>query len=288
MSIDIQEYKSLIPYCTLKVGGSARFLVHVDSIEKMQEAFLFSFKKGLPFCLIGKGSNTLFDDQGFEGLVIVNKIQHLTRSETHLNVGSAYSYMRLAQESAKMGLLGLEFAIGIPGSVGGAIYMNAGAEGVQTEDVLESIDFLTAKGEFKSYSKKEGGFSYRSSIFQRLQGAIVGAVFSLKRGQGGRDTQKKLLEKRKSTQPWTDKTAGCAFQNLQHISAGALIEKCGLKGFQLGGAKVSEKHANFIVNTGSASARDVLHLMDHIEKTVFLKTGHRLEREVCHISSKKG
>ena len=246
----------------------------------MQAAVRYSFLEKVPFFILGKGSNCLFDDRGFDGLVIQNKISYLKIEGNEVDVGSGYSFSMLGLKTAKEHLAGLEFASGIPATVGGAVFMNAGANGSETADHLKEVLFLDEKGDLHSFEKKDLIFSYRFSSFQSMKGAIVSAKFVLTPSPTARDKQFTIIEYRKKTQPYQDPSIGCVFKNPEGASAGALIEKSGLKGFSIGGAEVSPMHANFIVNKGNASAKDVLDLAREVERLVKDSTGVKLEMEI--------
>ena len=198
-------------------------------------------------------------------------------------MGAGYSFARLGMHTARHGWEGLEFAAGIPGSVGGAVYMNAGACGGETADCLQSVDYLHANGELHHYPCQELSFAYRSSPFQKMSGAIVRATFQLCPAEAVRERQRQQIDYRTTTQPYGEKSAGCMFRNPKGDSAGALIEAAKLKGLSCGDAQVSEKHANFIVNKGEARSSDVLALIDEVRKQVESKTGKSLESEVHYV-----
>jgi len=268
-------------YSTFGIGGAAKFFVEVRQVSEMQEILLFCHQNKLPYFILGKGSNTLFDDRGFDGVVIANRIDFIEKKEDHCwHVGAGYSFSLLGSQTARQGLSGLEFASGIPGSVGGAVYMNAGANGHETCETLLEVDFVTNTGELTLLKKSDLLFSYRHSPFQEMGGAIVGATFKLVPCTSAREQQLKILEYRKKTQPYNAKSAGCVFRNPHCHHAGALIDKSGLKGMTIGGAQVSTVHANFVINTGDATAKDVLTLIKHISETVQSITGVELESEV--------
>lgn len=278
--MNIDENVSLSDYTTFSIGGKARFFVSVSNSEELKEAILFSRNKNLPFFLLGKGSNTLFDDRGYLGLVILNKINFCTIEEEKVSVGSGTSFSHLGLKTAKFGLSGLEFATGIPASVGGAIYMNAGAMGSSTWQPLETVTFFDDNLESITLPKAYFSYGYRFSSFQRNNSVILSATFILTKEKGAKDLQKELISYRTNTQPYGEKSAGCIFKNPVNVSAGALIDQCGLKGCAFGKAKVSEKHANFIVTENGASSKDIRYLIEFVQKQVFEKTGVLLEPEV--------
>lgn len=240
-----------------------------------------AFALKLPTLILGKGSNCLFDDAPFEGLVIVNKIDTCEIEGTHVTVGAGASFSLLGAQTARRGLSGLEFASGIPATVGGAVFMNAGANDQETAETLRSVTYMLSSGEIREWHHEELAFGYRTSPFQQMKGCILSARFELKPKADARSAQLALVERRMQTQPLRDKSAGCIFRNPgPKMSAGKLIEQCGLKGVTVGGAKVSEVHANFLINAGGARASDVRALIALVQARVREKTGVHLEPEV--------
>lgn len=276
-----QQQKSLKELCTFGIGGTARFFVEVRTIPEMQMALRTCKDKKIPFFILGKGSNCLFSDQGFDGLVILNKIDFVTKEQPEIfHVGAGYSFSLLGAQTARQGWTGLEFASGIPASVGGAVFMNAGANGTETWATLLSVDFVNPDGILQTFTKEQLEFSYRFSSFHHLPGAIVGAKFKLEPSTSAREKQLQIIHYRKATQPYGHKSAGCIFRNPACGYAGALIQESGLKGVTFGGAQISTLHANFIINSDNATAKDVLTLISHIQDEVYKKTGILLESEV--------
>lgn len=279
-----QKCRLLSEFTTFGIGGPARYLAEARTKEEMQEMLSYSYQNSIPTFILGKGSNTLFDDRGFNGLVILNKIDYLHQDAAMFTVGAGYGFARLGGLTAKLGWSGLEFASGIPATVGGAIFMNAGANGKETADTLERVEYISAQGEMKVFKKNELTFSYRSSSFQAWGGAIVEGSFCLKELVTAKKEQKTLLSYRLKTQPYGEKSAGCAFRNPQGCAAGKLIEECGLKGKRVGGAAISDLHGNFVVNQGGATAQDVLHLIQAIKETVLSTKQIELEEEIRYIA----
>lgn len=275
-----EQGKQLSALSTFGIGGPASYFTVAHTEEEMAALLSHCFKTALPYIVIGKGSNCLFDDRGFDGLVILNKIAFCTYEENRVHVGAGYSFSLLGAQTARKGWAGLEFASGIPGSVGGAVYMNAGANGSETKDALLNVTYVSEKGESLCLPKEEMQFAYRFSSFQQQKGAIVSARFQLTPCQEAREKQLKIIDYRTQTQPYGDKSAGCLFRNPPSASAGALIDKCGLKGLSVGGAEVSLLHGNFIVNKKNATAQDVLELVHLVKKKVKEITGIELEMEV--------
>jgi UDP-N-acetylmuramate dehydrogenase len=274
----------LAPYTTFGVGGPAALFASINSLAEMQQALAFCSENGIPFIVLGKGSNCLFDDRGFQGAVLLNKLNTLEDDGNGcFTVGSGYSFARLGSGTARKGWSGLEFASGIPGTMGGAVYMNAGANGSDTASILTEVLYLHADGAIQKYERNDLQFAYRHSPFQNMQGAILQAKVQLTACAEAKSKQHTMLAYRTSTQPYGEKSAGCVFRNPEGTSAGALIDHCGLKGITQGGAVISPQHANFIVNQGGATAQDILGLMQIIRTTIRDKVGIDLVSEICYI-----
>lgn len=280
LSERFQQGKRLSEVSTFGIGGPALLFVEIFTCEELQEVFLYCRQKNLPFFVLGKGSNSLFHDLGFHGVVIANKIGFCEWDHEKVHVGAGYSFSLLGTQTARRSLAGLEFACGIPGSVGGAVYMNAGANGSEVCEVVEEVTYVTADSKIEQLQREELEFSYRTSSFQKRHGAIASVRFTLRPCAVAREKQLSIIEYRTRTQPYGDPSAGCIFRNPSGHSAGALIEKSGLKGLKIGDAQVSLLHANFIVNAGSAKAEDVEALAAVVKRVVKEKTGVDLEMEV--------
>lgn len=280
----LERQRPLKNLTTFGIGGPAHYFIEVDTVSTMQALLPFCKQHHLPFFILGKGSNLLFDDQGFAGVMIANRIHFLDKpAEDTWHVGAGYSFSLLGSQTARQGWTGLEFASGIPASVGGAVFMNAGANGSETCQALVSVDFVNTQGEHVCLSKEELTFSYRFSSFQQMEGAIVGATFRLQLCSEARQKQLNIIQYRKQTQPYGAKSAGCVFRNPSCAFAGALIEQSGLKGKTLGDAQVSTLHANFLINTGQASSHDILQLIAHVSHEVKMQTGFELECELRYV-----
>jgi len=273
-------HKSLKEFSTFGIGGMARLFTEVTSVEEMQSVLAYCHDNVIPFFILGKGSNCLFDDRGIDGLVIHNKISYLTFIGEEVEVGAGYSFSMLGFKTAKQGLAGLEFASGIPASVGGAIFMNAGANGKETEETLTEVHFVDETGHLHVFPKQQLQFGYRFSVFQQRKGAIVSAKFKLSSSIDARAKQLAIIEYRRKTQPYGELSIGCVFKNPSGGAAGAYIEQCGLKGISIGDAEVSCLHANFIINRKNASAKEVLALARQVQESVKQQMGVELELEV--------
>jgi len=284
-SLPFQKNRLLKELTTFGIGGPAKYWLEVRSISEMQNGLILCRENNLPYLILGKGSNCLFDDQGFNGVIFVNKIDFFEQPiPGTFHIGAGYSFSLLGSQTARQEWSGLEFASGIPGSVGGAVFMNAGANGRETCESLTSVDFVDDYGNLKHINKDELSFSYRHSSFQTMPGAIVGATFTLTPNATARAKQLEIIAYRTKTQPYGQMSAGCIFKNPTCGHAGALIEQSGLKGISIGDAQVSTLHANFIVNKGSATAEDVHALIAHIKKEVKAKTNIDLESEVRYMA----
>ncbi len=255
--------RPLGPYTTMKVGGPAEFLVEPRTPEDLAAVFSAAREVDLPVRFLGSGANLLVGDAGARGAVI--HLRHFGRRDG-LHVGAGYSLPRLCKETASEGLAGLEILAGIPATVGGAIRMNAGGKHGDIASSVRYVDVMTPAGEIRRMSKDQVGFRYRRTS---LDGAIViAAGFELRPADGVRARYDAVMDEKRKAQPLGTHNAGCMFKNPPGGQAGRMIDECGLKGERVGGAHVSRKHANFIVNDGSATASDVLALVDRIRSRV--------------------
>lgn len=283
----LQSGRSLKELSTFGIGGPIRFYLEASQIAHIEQAIEWALVQKIPYFILGKGSNSLFDDQGFDGLVIHNTIDFCNVDGCRVYAGAGYSFSLLGTQTAKQGLSGLEFAAGIPGSVGGAVYMNAGANGQETAQALEKVLYFDPSAGEKSIFREQLTFGHRISSFQSMGGVILAAHFILTEKDDARKTQLAYLNDRMTSQPYKERSAGCAFRNpSKDLSAGALIDQCGLKGLKCGGAEVSRIHANFIVNVSDASSRDVMTLIGQVQRQVYEKTRIWLEPEVRLVSFK--
>ncbi|RPK15494.1 UDP-N-acetylmuramate dehydrogenase [Priestia endophytica] len=285
----VLQHEPLAHHTTLKIGGPAELFIEPNSVQGLEKAMTLIKKHNIPWRAIGRGSNLLVSDEGIKGAVIKlgRDISDLTVEGTKVKVGGGYSIVALATQLSRKGLTGLEFAAGIPGSVGGAVYMNAGAHGSDMSKILEKALVLFEDGTIEWLTNDELQFSYRHSILQNERpGVCIEAVLSLEEGNREAIVEKiqKNKDYRKETQPWNFPCAGSIFRNPLPNYAGELIEKNGLKGYEIGGAKVSDLHANFIVNTGNATAQDVVDLIKYIQETIKEKEGIEMHTEVEIVS----
>ena len=276
----------LAPRTTFKIGGPADRLITVESYEQLSGILRALARLELPYFVLGKGSNLLVGDRGYPGVVLalegIFTSGGLSRDGTVFSCGAGMSLAAACILARDEGLSGLEFAWGIPGSVGGAVYMNAGAYGGEIKDVALRVWHMDQEGRLGSYAGEELGFGYRRSSYTGSGNIITRAEFRLSPGdkEGIAAKMKELMDRRKAKQPYSMPSAGSTFKRPKSGYAAALIEQCELKGRRVGGAQVSEKHAGFIVNTGGATCRDVLALMDDVRETVLRQAGVELEPEV--------
>lgn len=271
-------------HTTWKIGGPADLFIVPEGTLQLQKALRILNEHGIPWMVMGRGSNLLVRDGGIRGAVIKlgEAFEQLEVIGDEVRVGAAYPMIRLVVQVGRMGFAGLEFAGGIPGSVGGAVYMNAGAHGSDVSKVLKEATILWENGVIETVPNEQMHFRYRTSILQERRGIVLEALFTLQTGDRSELARRMAAfkDRRIKTQPLQEPCAGSVFRNPPGDHAGRLIESCGLKGKQLGGAKISEKHANFIVNTGQATAKDVLDLIALAQKEVYRRYGIKLETEV--------
>ncbi|MCD6362980.1 MAG: UDP-N-acetylmuramate dehydrogenase [Synergistetes bacterium] len=274
-------------HTSIGIGGPADYLIIPEDVDDVRRVISFSAEEGLKLLFLGQGSNVLIGDDGFRGIVLkfaevgnFQCVRLLNGCKLEAQVGT--SLKRLINLSQEKGLSGLEFAIGIPGSLGGAIWTNAGANSHAIGDLVERIFVVKEDGEVSELNGNDVKFSYRYSTFQQRKWFIWKAVLKLQPSTPANIAKKiRAFWERRRKQPFAYPSAGCIFKNPPGDFAGRLIEKAGCKGLVIGGAKVSESHANFIINIGGAKASDVLQLMELIKNRVREKFGIELEPEIA-------
>lgn len=269
-------------YTWLRVGGLADLVVQPNNSSEFLEVLNLLFSSNIPWVVLGEGSNTIVCDEGISGVVLsTKKLKKIDIIEgTKVLAESGAILGTILNNTIKAGLKGFEFAAGIPGTVGGGIFMNAGANDGEIKDVVDTV-WVWTQGEEIALSREEIKFEYRKSHLP--QGSVITkALFKLERGNSSESERnvKDYMTKRNSTQPVKTANTGSIFKNPPDIAAGQLIEELGLKGFGIGGAKFSDLHANFIVNSANATARDVLDLIETAKREALLKRGIKLETEV--------
>lgn len=282
---DVEYDASMCKYTSFKAGGKASLLITPDSIPSLREIIIACKNNGIEYYILGNGSNVLVRDSGIDGAVIrlgsdISKITLLDENTILAEAGA--SLKSICMFALEHSLSGLEFAYGIPGTLGGAVYMNAGAYGGEMKDVLYSVSHIDSDGEFGEKSKEELNLSYRHSVYTENGFVITAAVLKLQKGNYDdiKAKMNELLSKRKEKQPIEFPSAGSTFKRPEGYFAGALIEGCNLKGKSMGGAQVSEKHAGFIINKNKATASDILDLIQFVQDEVLEKYGVHLETEV--------
>ncbi len=285
LGCDVRADEPMSRHTTFKIGGNASAYIKVGTLSKLSTIIKECYQSSVDYMIIGNGSNLLVSDAGIDKAVIrldgeFKKVAPV--DETTIFCGAGASLATLCKSALNNGLSGLEFAWGIPGSVGGAVFMNAGAYGGEMKNVIHSVHHITPSGEIGRCEKDELDFGYRNSVYRSNGCIITGVTVKLKKAPQ-QEIQAKMddyMSRRSNKQPLEYPSAGSVFKRPEGAFAGALIEQCGLKGRCIGGAEVSEKHAGFIINRGNATAEDVKNLVNEIQTSVKNKTGYNLECEL--------
>ena len=282
--LEVRVDEPMSRHCSFRIGGPADVFAQPGSEEELTELVSLLQSGKVPWTVIGRGTNLLVCDEGLDGVVIKlgDGFASARAEGTELFAQAGISLSRLAVLARLSGLTGLEFAHGIPGSLGGAVMMNAGAYGGEMKDVVVSVRALDPDGEIRTYSGGELSFSYRRSRFAECGGVILSAALSLTRGDGEEIERRmrSLAEKRAGSQPLDKPSAGSTFKRPQGYFAGKLIQDAGLRGYQVGGAQVSEKHCGFVINKEKALSRDIRQLITDVQIQVESQFGVHLEPEV--------
>ena len=283
--VTLRFFESMAKHTSFRIGGPAEVMAFPKNTEELAQLLKVSALLDCKTAILGAGTNVLAPDAGMNGLVICLKdaLDGITLLEDNkLRVAAGVTMTKAAVFAANHGLSGLEFAHGIPGTVGGGVYMNAGAYGGEICQVCESVEVMSADGTVRTLSNREMGFSYRHSCLEETGEIVVSAVFALvpKAVEEIKEQMRLLMSKRSASQPLDLPSAGSAFKRPVGGYAAALIDQNGLKGFRVGGAAVSTKHAGFVVNMGDARAEDVKTLLTQVSDQVYSATGIRLEPEV--------
>ncbi len=279
-------------YTTFKIGGRCNLLVKLNGEESFVKLIPMAEKLGVPYYIFGKGSNLIVDSDGITGVVFVSgkdfaEIKLI--DETTILCMSGASLSQLCKFALDNELTGLEFAYGIPGSLGGAVFMNAGAYGGEMKDIIQSVKVMNVTGEITEYSAKQLDFSYRHSRFTESGEIILSAVIKLEKGDKAKikSQMNDLMERRRSKQPLEYPSAGSTFKRPEGSYASLLIDQCGLKGVHVGDAEVSTKHSGFVINKGNADFGQLMELIGIVRDTVKEKTGYVLECEPLIITDKE-
>lgn len=281
------ENEPLKKHTTFKIGGEAQMFVSVENIDQLKAVLDACKQNDIPLFVLGKGSNLLISDDGMSGVVLTleGEFKDISIKENKITAGAGVNLAKLCTFALSHSLSGLEFAYGIPGSVGGAAYMNAGAYDGEMKDVVLSVTHITRDGEVVTLDAEDLDLSYRHSVYKTNDNIILFVTVELcsKNADEIKAKMDDFMNRRKTKQPLEFPSAGSVFKRPQGNFAGTLIEQCGLKGKTIGGAQVSQKHSGFIINVGDATCKDVLDLIEFVQKTVKDKTGYFLEREIIHI-----
>jgi len=285
LGCEARKYEPLSKHTTFKIGGVADTYVKVTSLSKLSTILKECRESDIDYMVIGNGSNILASDDGYRGVVIrldgdFRKIALVDDDTVYCGAGATLA--ALCKFALNNGLSGLEFAYGIPGSLGGAVFMNAGAYGGEMKNVVYSVNHLTKNGEAGRTERDDLQFGYRTSIYRKNNAVITGATLKLRKDnpEDIRARMDDYLGRRSSKQPLDYPSAGSVFKRPEGAYAGVLIEQCGLKGHSHGGAQVSEKHAGFIINKANANANDVKSLIREVQTKVYDETGYSLECEL--------
>ena len=278
----VQEREPLSAHTTFHIGGEAALFVTAETVGQVASVLQLCRETATALLVIGNGSNLLVSDAGFDGVVLRLAPRETVIDGVTVRAAAGTSLTKLCNDVCDAGLSGLEFAFGIPGTVGGAVFMNAGAYGGQLSDVLTRVTAVTPTGEVVTLEASELALGYRHSVFMENGYTVLEAEFRLTPAETGaiRAAMTDYMTRRRDKQPLEYPSAGSFFKRPEGHFAGALIEQCGLKGFTVGGAAVSEKHAGFVINLGGATCADVLALGDAVSKQVKERFGVELEREV--------
>ena len=274
---------SLSEYVTFRFGGPCRALVSINSVASAARLLKYLRDKNVNYGIIGRGSNVIVADEGFNGVVLLfgSDFANIQTDGTRLRCEAGALLASACVHAQQSGLSGMENLFGIPGTLGGAVYMNAGAYGSEMKDIVESVEYLDDNCELRTIGADELEFGYRHSFFSGKNYVVTGTTLSLKEGDPDaiKQAMSDCMAKRSSKQPLEYPSAGSIFKRPEGSYASLLVDQCGLKGLTVGGAMVSEKHSGFIINKGYATCADVLELCSRIQKTVKEKTGFELELE---------
>lgn len=289
----ILKNEPMSKHTSFKIGGKADYLVTVNSIGELKEVLNIAKSNNVKITVIGNGTNLLVTEAGIRGIVIKLNLKNFKvrniANGAQITVEAGLSLASLSNIALKEELSGLEFLAGIPGSVGGAIRMNAGAFGKEMKDIVLKTRYITYDGKIKTLNSDEHKFEYRNSVFSEIKCIIVDTVIQAEKGKK-EEIEAKIEEYstlRKNNQPLEYPSAGSIFKRIEGVPTAKLIDDCGLKGFSIGGAEISTKHAGFIINKGNATAKDVLELANYVKKIVKEKFNQNIELEILVLGEKK-
>ena len=269
-------------HISFKVGGNADIFVKAYSVEEIKKVLKISKENNVPLFILGNGTNLLVKDEGFRGVVLQVKLEDIKVDGNQVIVQSGVKNAILSKKLLENSLTGFEFASGIPGTIGGAIKMNAGAYGGEMKDIVETVTYLDYEGNIHTINNLECEFSYRYSKFFNEKAIILEVKLKLEKGNKSEIEEKisELLKQRKEKQPLEYPNAGSTFKRGEGYITAKLIDECGLKGYCIGGAQVSEKHAGFIINKDNATSFEILALIEYVQKNVKEKTGKEIKLEI--------
>ena len=276
--------ESMKKHTSFKIGGPAECLIKIQTEQELKEILKLTKQQNIPLTIIGNGSNILVSDEGIKGIVLKMDIStiELDSETAYLKVGAGVKLGLIAQKCLKHEIAGFEFASGIPGTIGGAIRMNAGAHGKEMKDIVKTITYMDREGKIHKIQNNQAEFEYRNSLFTHTDYIILEVEMQLEKGDA-EEIQAKMTEYatyRKEKQPIEYPSAGSTFKRGTDFITAKLIDDCGLKGYQIGGAQISEKHAGFIINKENATAEDVIKLMEYTKEQIYNKFGKIIEPEI--------
>ena len=279
---NIKVNEPMSKHTSFKVGGNADYFVKAQTVEQVINVRKYAEENNIPLYVIGNGSNILVTDRGIRGIVLKIDLQKIEINEEEVTVGAGVKVMALAQKLLGEELTGFEELSGIPGTIGGAIRMNAGAYGKEIKDICIQTTCLDENNNIKILKNNEQDFSYRHSIFEDKKYIILETKLKLEKGKKEeiKGKMEELSAERKEKQPWEYPSAGSTFKRKEGVITAKLIDECGLKGYSIGGAEVSKKHAGFVINKGNATAKDILDLIEYIKKNVYEKFNIEIEEEI--------
>lgn len=287
---EVKEKEILAKYTSFKIGGPAKFALFPKDEESFINILKICKEEQLNYMIIGNGTNILINDEGYDGVAIIlkNRLNSIEINGNTIVAGAGAGMREVANSAYNAGLSGMEFAHGIPGSIGGGAIMNAGAYGGELKDIVQSVRLLDENFNIIEYTNEEMKFCYRNSIAQEKKYIVLSVKFKLQKGEKSeiKEKMEDFMQRRMSKQPLDMPSAGSTFRRPEGYYAGKLIEDSGLRGFTHGGASVSEKHCGFVVNKNSATAKDVKELIETVRKIVKDKYGVTLEREVRYVGDK--
>lgn len=290
---NILKNEPMCKHTSLRIGGNADYFVKVTSVQELKNILELAKKVNMPTTIVGNGTNLLVKDGGIRGIVIKLELNDFkikkNKNEALITVESGISLSTLSTIATKEELEGVEFLSGIPGTIGGAVRMNAGAYGKEMKDIVVKTRYMTYDGKIKTLTLEEHKFEYRKSIFSELQAIIIDTTIRVQRGETDKIKQKisEYAQSRRESQPLEYPNAGSTFKRKEGIITAKLIDECGLKGFSIGDAEVSTKHAGFFINKGKATAKDFLKLVEHVKKEVKSKFDVDIELEILVIGEEK-